>query len=210
MQIEETIASVDKLRELYKAPRGVVAEKVIDHLDPHSIRFISLSPFCCIGTADAAGNHDVSPRGDLPGFVRVLDESRLLIPDRPGNNRVDSMRNLLEHPRIGMLFMIPGIWDTLRVNGRAKIFQDADALAESIVEGGKQPKSGLVVHVEEVFLHCGRALKRSRIWELETHRQKSDIPPLAEMIRGQIAGEDKTLHDELDVLGEETWMNKLY
>jgi uncharacterized protein len=204
-----SIASETDLRGLYREPSRVVANKVIDRIDPHSRRFIELSPFCCIGTADAEGRGDVSPRGDVPGFVRVLDERRLFVPDRPGNNRVDSMRNLLENPRLGMLFLIPGIFDVLRVNGRAEIVRDSELLEASAVDG-KVPKTGLVVHVEEVFLHCGRAVKRARLWEQDAQRDRSELPKLAEMIRGQLESCDPALDEQLDALAEERYMNELY
>ena len=161
------IVQTEELRRHYKPPGQLAENKVIDRIEAHSRRFIELSPFCCLGTADDEGRQDVSPRGDVPGFVRVLDERRLFLPDRPGNNRLDGMQNLLANPHVGLLFLVPGFFDTLRVNGTAEVTVDPELLRESAVEG-KVPVSGLIVHVEEVFFHCGRALKsiaaRCRGW----------------------------------------------
>jgi uncharacterized protein len=211
MEVEteiDRLTDVEELGELYNAPGEMVRRKVIDRLDPHARRFIELSPFCCIGTADAEGRQDVSPRGDVPGFVIVLDEHRLFLPDRPGNNRIDSMKNLLEHPRIGMLFIVPGLFDALRVNGSAEIGSPPELLEQSAVDG-KVPKSGLLVHAEEVFFHCGRAVKRGRLWEAETQLERSAIPPIAAMIRDQI-GADTELGRKIDPDAPETYMERLY
>ncbi len=145
---DHRLSSEAELRERYGPPSKVVGHKVIDRLEEHSRRFISLSPFCCLGSSDAEGRGDVSPRGDRPGFVRVLDDRRLFLPDRPGNNRIDSMRNILEQPYVGLLFLIPGVYDVLRVNGRAEVVASPELLEASAVDD-KLPKSGIVVHVEE-------------------------------------------------------------
>ena len=196
-----------ELRDLYGDPSEVVRRKVIDRIDPHARRFIELSPFCCIGTSDADGRHDVSPRGDTPGFVRVLDEKRLFLPDRPGNNRVDSMLNLLEQPQLGMLFVVPGVFDALRVNGRAEVVTDPGLLAGAAV-GEKTPKTGLVVHVEEVFFHCGRAVKRADLWNPEAQVPPGTLPKLADMVRDQLAAPE--LDESLARLREERYMKQLY
>jgi PPOX class probable FMN-dependent enzyme len=173
------VGSEPELRELYEEPHDLAVRKELQELDVHCRRFIAASPFLCIASADADGRVDVSPRGDPPGFVRVLDERTLLVPDRPGNNRLDTMRNLLTRPRVGLIFFVPGRDDTLRVNGKAKIVADVELLAPSEVNG-KVPRSGLVVEVEEVFLHCARALKRARLWTAEP--PPSDLPSFAEML----------------------------
>jgi uncharacterized protein len=205
----DAVSSPDGLREVYRAPGGVVARKVIDRIDPHARRFIELSPLCCLGTADADGRCDVSPRGDHPGFVRVLDERRLLVPDRPGNNRVDSMENMLDNPRCGLLFLIPGITDLLRVNGTASIVTSPDLLADSAVDD-RVPPAGLLVGVEEVFFHCGRALKRARLWEPASRVERTALPKLADMIRDQLAPTDDASRAELDELARESYLDRLY
>jgi uncharacterized protein len=197
-----------ELRERYKQPSESVKRKVIDLIDEHAASFIALSPFCCIATANAEGDMDVSPRGDVPGFVRVLDEHRLFLPDRPGNNRLDTFQNLLENPHIGMVFLVPGFFDVLRVNGTAFVAAPQDLLEASAVEG-KVPKAGLVIHAEEVFLHCGRAIKRGRLWDPEVQVDRSALPRIGEMIRDQI-GADTELGKKIDVNAEDVYMKQLY
>jgi PPOX class probable FMN-dependent enzyme len=157
------ITNETELRSVYAPPVEVSARKVIDVLDEHCRAFIGASPFLCLATTDGEGRVDVSPRGDPAGFVQVLDEKRLAIPDRIGNNRIDSLRNLLENPRVGLVFFVPGRDDTLRVSGRARIVVDEDLRASAAVKG-KAPQSLIVVEVEEVFVHCGRALRRAGLW----------------------------------------------
>jgi uncharacterized protein len=176
-------AAVD-LSTLYPAPSALAKAKQIDHLDKHCRRFIELSPFLCLGSTNAEGKTDVSPRGDPPGFVKVLDSKTLAIPDRPGNNRIDSIKNLVDQPSVGMIFFIPGIEETLRVNGRAELSTDPRLLATMTVEG-KTPKLAIVVHVEETFLHCAKALKRSKLWDANRHQPRNVLPSLAQMIVDQ-------------------------
>ena len=197
-----------ELRECYPMPGETVVRKVIDHIDAHARNFIGLSPFCCIGTADAEGRLDVSPRGDVPGFVQVLDEHRLFLPDRRGNNRLDSMQNILENPHIGMLFFIPGFLDVLRVNGRASVAAPQELLEATAVEG-KVPKAGLLVAAEEVFMHCGRAVKRGRLWDPEAQLPRSALPRIGEVIRDQIGAETE-LGRKMNVNAEDVYLNQLY
>ncbi|MDI4666657.1 pyridoxamine 5'-phosphate oxidase family protein [Xanthobacter autotrophicus] len=174
------------LRTLYGMPAGRSVDKVIDRLDPHCRRFIALSPFVLIATADAQGAADVSPRGDAPGFVAAT-ERELLIPDRPGNNRLDSLCNILATGRVGLLFLIPGVDETLRVNGRAAIHDDA-GLTTRFAVGGKAPRTVLKVAVEEAYLHCAKAFMRSRLWAAEAQVERAALPTMGEMLRDQIAG----------------------
>jgi hypothetical protein len=197
-----------ELRECYAPPGESVKRKVIDRIDAHARSFIAVSPFCCIGTSDAEGRQDVSPRGDVPGFVQVLDEHRLFVPDRRGNNRLDSMQNLLENPHIGMVFFIPGFLDVLRVNGTAEVARPQELLEATAVDG-KVPKAGLLVHAEEVFMHCGRAIKRARLWEPGAQVDRSALPRIGEMIRDQI-GTDTELGRKIDVNAEDVYLNQLY
>ena len=170
-----------ELREIYGEPSGLAVVKQIDHIDPHCRQFIALSPFLCLGTSDQEGRQDVSPRGDLPGFVKVLDERTLAIPDRPGNNRLDSLGNLQANPNVGMIFLVPGVDETLRVNGIASLSTDPALLAAMAVNG-KPPKAAIKVAVREVFFHCGKALKRSKLWEPASQVPRSTLPSLARMI----------------------------
>ena len=175
---------MDALRDLYPAPSVLAVAKQLDRLDPHAIAFIRRSPFLVMATADAAGNCDASPRGDAPGFVEVLDAQHLLIPDRPGNNRVDSLTNLAGNPRCGLLFFVPGVLETLRVNGAAELVTSSERLAAHAV-GGRLPKTGLLLHVEEVFFHCGKSLKRSALWDPSGHAAPGEIPSLGRILADQ-------------------------
>ncbi|MGE3232061.1 MAG: pyridoxamine 5'-phosphate oxidase family protein [Hyphomicrobium sp.] len=182
-------------------PDPIAIRKQIARIDRHARDFIALSPFLCIGTASADGAADVSPRGDPPGFVQVLDDRTLLIPDRPGNNRTDSMRNILENPNVGLLFFIPGFEDTLRVNGKATIVSDRDLLSASVVNG-KAPKVAIRIAVEEVFLHCAKALKRSKLWDPAAQVERKALPSLVRMIMEQVAEAEKPPADA-EVAGAE-------
>ena len=156
-----SITNESELRTVYGAPNKRSQQKVLGHLDQHCRRFIALSPFCVLSTAGAGGRVDVSPRGDVPGFVAVPDDRTLLIPDRPGNNQIDSLRNVVEQPHVGLLFLVPGMNETLRVKGTAEIVTDEDLLATLSVKG-RSPVSILRVTVAEAFLHCAKALIRAR------------------------------------------------
>ena len=162
----------------------LAAKKTLARLDKYARTYIEHSPFLCIGTADENGRADVSPRGDPAGFVRIVDDQTLIIPDRPGNNRVDTMQNIVANPQVGILFLIPGIDDTLRVNGKAEIIDDQAELAVCAVNG-RPPKLGIRVKVEEVFLHCAKAFRRSKLWDPGAHQDRSFLPSLAHMVMEQ-------------------------
>lgn len=181
----DALASQAAVREAYGAVRTLAAAKTRDRLDPWSRKFVSLSPFCVAASADAAGWCDATPRGDAPGFVRVLDDTTLAMPDRRGNNRVDMLLNIASNPRVGLLFMIPGVRETLRVNGRAAISTDM-GLRESMAERGAVPTSVLVITIEELFFHCGKALIRSDLWNPEKHLAPGIIPPIGRMVADQL------------------------
>ena len=153
------ITEVETLRQTYPEPKGSSLDKVLYELDHHCINFVSRSPFLVLGTVG-----DVSPKGDNPGFVRVLDSKKLLIPDRSGNNRLDSYQNILSQPTIAIIFFIPGINETLRIRGKGEITMDSKLLAPSALKK-KVPESGLIVHVREAYLHCGKAIIRSKLWQ---------------------------------------------
>jgi len=170
------------LREVIGAPTELVLTKIADRLNALTRQFVERSPFVCVATACPDGGLDVSPRGDPPGFVRILDERTLLLPDRPGNRIADTLTNLLEDPRIALLFLIPGIGDTFRVNGRARIVDDAELLAPSAVDG-KVPRLGLLVSIEEAYTQCSKALIRSDLWNPEHHVDRSELPSSGEILR---------------------------
>ena len=201
-----TITNTSELRTAYREPNERAGLKVLDHLDEHCRNFITLYPLCVIGSSAADGRADVSPRGDPPGFVAVLDSQTLLIPDRPGNNQVDSLQNVIEHPRVGLLFLVPGMNETLRVSGTAEIVTDPKLLAPLSV-GDESPLSGLRVTVEEAFLHCGRALIRSRLWDPAVQIERSGFPAYGQVLADQIKGADA---QEIDASEDEANRNRLY
>ena len=163
-KFENTITTESELREILGTPTQRAAEKVIDCIDEHCAALIAHSPFLVISSADADGNMDVSPKGDPAGFVRVLDEKTLIIPDRKGNRRGDTFTNILQNPKVGLIFLTPGYQETLRVSGTAKIVRDP-ALLESMAHEGKLPTFATVVHVEKALFHCAKCIIRSGLWE---------------------------------------------
>jgi uncharacterized protein len=167
MDFEQTITNLEQLLALHGEVSLVARNKQRSSLDAHCREFMAASPMLLLSTSSATGLCDVTPRGDAPGFVRVLSDSILAIPERNGNNRLDSARNILENPQVGLLFLIPGVLETLRVNGRARLVQDK-SLLESFEVNGKLPKFAVVVDTEEVYLQCGKAFKRSALWQPES------------------------------------------
>ena len=182
-----TPLTLEDLDRIYKPASQLVRDKVLDHVEAHGRAFIGLSPFCVVSSAGPNGAIDVSPRGGEPGFVQVSEDGRtLFLPDRPGNNRLDTIRNLLGGTgRIGLMFMIPGFDDVYRVNGRAAATDD-QALLDRFVEFGKRPRLLLTVTVEEAFLHCPKAIMRARLWEAEAQVPRERLPSGAQMIFDQL------------------------
>jgi PPOX class probable FMN-dependent enzyme len=176
------ITDESELRSILGAPSAVVASKISDRLNDLTRQFIERSPFVCVATKPPGGGIDVSPRGDAPSFVRILDERTLLIPDRPGNRLADTLTNLLGDPAIGLLFLIPGVGDSFRVNGRAYITDDPELLAPSAVDGSA-PKLGIVASIEEAYTQCSKALIRSDLWNPEHHVDRSELPSSGEILR---------------------------
>ena len=184
--LREPVTSAEALRTLLGAPGEAALRKQIATLDAHCCDFIARSPLLMLSTASRAGQCDVSPKGDAPGFVRALSETLLAIPDRPGNRRADSMRNIVENPQVGLLFVIPGLRETLRVNGAATLYTDA-ALLDSLSAHGKRPQVAIVVEAHEVYLHCGRALQRAQLWDTATWPQPETLPSAAQIFADHIA-----------------------
>lgn len=175
------------LRALYPPTHTLAAIKSLPMLDTHACAFIRRSPFLTIGTQNREGRADVSPRGDPAGFVQVLDDKTLAIPDRPGNNRLDTLSNILANPNVGILFLVPGFDDTLRVNGTARLSTDPDLLRAMAVND-RTPTLAIVVTVSEVFLHCAKAFRRSRLWDPEARQDRTEMPSLLKMILDQTTG----------------------
>jgi PPOX class probable FMN-dependent enzyme len=199
------IESEDELRALHAPPSDLVKQKCVDRLDKHCRDFIALSPFLVLGTADGQGHADVSPRGDPPGFVKVLDDKTLLIPDRPGNNLLDSLSNIVANPEVALLFLIPGFDETLRVNGAAALVRDPALLAPFTVEG-KPVKVAIRVAVREVYLHCARSFRRARLWDPAARVPRDRLPTLAKMAMDMAAMKYDTAIDNR----VEEAMKKLY
>jgi hypothetical protein len=179
-----TIRDPASLRAVLGEPTATVRNKEMPLLDAHCRRFIELSPMVFIGSAGADGKGDVTPRGDPPGFVTILDDRTLLIPERVGNRRGDTLNNVLAHPNVGMIFMIPGVDETLRVNGRASIVDDPALLAPMALNG-KTPKLALRIDITDAFIHCGRALKRARLWDPKSAIDRTSFASMAQMAHDQ-------------------------
>ncbi|HWK22493.1 MAG TPA: pyridoxamine 5'-phosphate oxidase family protein [Ureibacillus sp.] len=191
---ENTIKSEEELRSIIGDPSELVKNKVINHLDHHCIDFISKSPFLVLSTSDKYGYCDASPRGDKPGFVLVLNEKQLVIPERPGNKRIDSLRNILSNPQIGLLFFIPGLGETLRINGHATIVNDEE-LRNKMAVGDKVPLLGIGVEVEECFIHCAKAFKRSGLWDVNTWAEEDELPSAAKMLQEHAKLDNSSVED---------------
>ncbi|MEM9625514.1 MAG: pyridoxamine 5'-phosphate oxidase family protein [Pseudomonadota bacterium] len=177
----DIISEEAALRALYGKPNPLSLKKELNHLDRNCQRFIELSPFLCLATSGPDGRADNSPRGDAPGFVQIADDKTLLMPDRPGNNRIDSLSNIVHRPEVGLLFFIPGFTETLRLNGRAQLSKSPDLLARFAVDG-RLPRLVVVITVDEVFLQCSKALIRSKLWSEEAKVDRKALPSLGRMI----------------------------
>jgi PPOX class probable FMN-dependent enzyme len=201
-----TIGTPDDLRGSYPQPSERALRKSLTTLDGHMRRFIGLSPFLCLGTS-GDGGADVTPRGDGPGFVHVLDDQTLLIPDWPGNNRLDSLTNVVANSNVGLLFFIPGVNETLRVNGVAEVIMEP-ALLERWTVSGKHPRSAMRVTVREAYLHCAKALMRSKLWGDDYRVERTELPSYAQMLKDQ--GVTTQSVEELQASIDESYRTRLY
>jgi hypothetical protein len=207
-RFRDVIGSEAELRALIGTPSELALKKELPALDAHCRNFIARSPFLLLATSDADGRCDVSPKGDPAGFVHVLDDRHLAIPDRPGNKRLDGLRNILRNPHVGLIFLLPGKEETLRINGRAWITRDDDLLARMDV-AGKRPLVAIGVEVEEVFFHCAKAFRRSQLWKHEAWSDISDMPGPARVFFDQAKPTDVTL-EQLQERLEDGYRNRLY
>jgi len=205
---EDVIGTPEALRAHMGYASQRALDKEIDSIDPHSATFIAHSPFVLIATSDASGRVDVSPKGDPAGFVKVLDEKTLVIPDRPGNRRLDGFENILSNPHIGLIFLVPGRDETLRINGRAKLIKDR-ALLETMTWREKVPTIAIAVDVEELFFHCGKAFIRSKLWQPEEWADPSGIASFARILIDQTKSTD-TNETQMNCLLEEAYEKALY
>ena len=201
------VEDIREIREIYGEPQERAVKKQLPKLEKHSRAFIALSPFLVMATTDPTGRCDASPKGDAPGFVHVVDDRTLLIPDRLGNNRVDTITNLLESPGVGLIFFVPGLRETLRVNGRARITTDP-VLLSTLVAQGKAPRSAFLIEVEEVYFHCGKAIIRSDLWNPAKQVAQKDFPSLGIIIAEQIG--QTVVAEEAERMTEESYRARLY
>ena len=176
------IGAEDALRSVLGEPTDLVRSKIADRLNDLTRQFVERSPFVCLATSAADGSCDVSPKGDPAGFVRILDEKTLLLPDRPGNRLADSLRNVIQNPHVALLFMIPGVSDTFRVNGRAEIVTEAELLEVCAIEG-KVPKLALRIEIDEAYTHCPKAFLRSNFWDPEHYVDRGELPSPGSLMR---------------------------
>jgi PPOX class probable FMN-dependent enzyme len=202
----DIIEDSQRLRDIYGAPSERALKKQLSRFDDHCRAFIARSPFLVIASSDPSGRCDASPKGDMPGFVEVVDDATLMIPDRLGNNRIDTIGNLLERPGVGLIFFVPGLNETLRVNGRARITTDP-ALLESLAVNGKVPRSGILVSAEEIYFHCGKALIRADLWNPDKRLRRSEFPSLGHILADQIGG---ITVEESERLTAESYKTRLY
>jgi PPOX class probable FMN-dependent enzyme len=207
-RFQRLVTSVAELATWIGAPSELVIRKQLPELDGAMRSFIEQSAFLLLATVDRAGRCDVSPRGDMPSAAKVLDARTLVIAERPGNRRADSLRNIIETGRAGLLFMIPGVGETLRANGRACVIRDDEVLASMTVRG-KQPVLGIGVEVEECYLQCAKALLRSKLWESPAERRQPILPCFAEILMDQTKIEGETV-ESLRQKIEESYANRLY
>ena len=196
------------LRGLYEPPRELAVLKQLDRLDTHCRNFLAHSPFAVIGSTRPGRGTDVSPRGDAPGFARVLDDHTIAIPDRPGNNRLDTMSNIVTDAEVGLLFFIPGIDETLRINGTARLSREPELLTAAAVNGC-EPRLIILVTVQEAFLHCGKALKRSKLWQDDYRIDKRSFPSLGRMIVEQTKPAQVTI-EQAEASVADGYANNLY
>jgi len=212
-EVDPGLAITDEqsLRRLFPAQTALAVHKVQSLLDTHAQAFIRRSPFLCIGTQNADERADVSPRGDPPGFVKILDQHTLAIPDRPGNNRLDSLVNILANPSVGLLFVIPGFDDTLRVNGRASLVTDPGIL-DGMAVNDRTPTLAIVVKVSEAFMHCAKAFRRSHLWDPAHFQDRREMPSLSKIILDQTTGapSDVDAMRKIDADLEDEYRRTLY
>ncbi|MBW8640309.1 pyridoxamine 5'-phosphate oxidase family protein [Hoeflea sp. WL0058] len=180
------IETREELRTVYREAKGGAVLKELKKLEQHAKGFLSRCPFVVIGSQDAVGNADATPKGDKPGFVKVLDDTTIAIPDRPGNNRLDTWENIIQNPAVGLLFLIPGMNETLRINGIARLTTDDDLRQEFAVDG-RPALAVMVVEIKAVYMHCAKAFMRSQLWQPETWPNRTELPTLGQIMRDQLA-----------------------
>jgi hypothetical protein len=206
--IKNQINSIEQLRAILGFPKELVKNKSINFIDAHCKDFIAKSPMLFLSTSNKEGSCDVSPRGDPAGFIDVLDEKYLIIPERPGNKRCDSLINILSNPHVGIIFIIPGLKETLRINGKAKLTQDRDLLVKYQIKG-KSPELGIIVEVEEAFIHCAKAFLRAELWDSETWPKKENLPVIAKVLADHVNSSDYS-SEQIEAVLKESYKKRMY
>lgn len=207
LKFTSIISTEEELREIMGYPNEIVINKTIDHIDENCEIFIKKSPFITIATSDANGNFDISPKGDPAGFVKILNDKTLAIPDRPGNRKADTLTNIIQNPNVGLIFLIPGVRETLRVNGAAKIVTDSNVL-ELLSCKGKVPSLAIIVDVKEAFMHCAKCIVRSQLWQHTDANMKLNMPSLGKVLIDHSKIDMNS--DELDELIKDDEKTNLY
>lgn len=199
------------LRALFPPTHEVAINKVLTSLDQHARDFIMRSPFLCIGSQHSEGKADVSPRGDPAGFVTILNDRTLAIPDRPGNNRLDTLSNIVANPNVGLIFMVPGFDETMRVNGTAQLTKDPTILDQMAVNG-RAPRLAIIVTIQEVYIHCAKAYRRAALWDPANHQDRSTYPSLLAVVNDQIGNPaaDPATQAEQDAALEVEYRETMY
>lgn len=204
---DHRVTTEASLREIIPAS-GISSHKVLDHIDEHCRRFLRHATFALVATWDAAGRVDVSPKGDPPGFIRIIDDRTLAIPDRPGNGRIDTFLNLVQRQSVGLIVLVPGILETCRISGRGSVVSDPDLL-DTMAVSGRRPKLALVVEVEEALVHCGKAVRRGGLWTGEYRVGRSSFPTMGEMLHDH-AKPDGLSREALSAIAERDLQHNMY
>ena len=204
----DPVQSLEDLRNIIGFPSELVTNKVIQRLDKHCNDFINQSPLLFVATSDSNGRCDVSPCGDTAGFIHILDTQKLIIPERPGNRRLDTLINILSNPNIGLIFIIPGLEEALRVNGQASVINDQDLL-EHMAVNGRVPQLGIGVVVEEVYLHCAKAFKRAQLWDCNNWTPKESLPSIPRILADHVQMKN-IQEEEIREMLQESYKNRLY
>ena len=191
------LTSTGELEQLYRQPSAAVLAKVTDHLDEGCRDFLSVATFALVGTSDRDGRHDVSPRGGAPGFVRILDDNHLALPDLNGNNRLDTLRNIIGNPGVGLLFLVPGMGEMLRINGRAWITTDPELL-DRFTDQVRRPTTAIAVAVDEAYLHCAKSIRRGGLWEPTTWPGAAERPSAARIFIGHLGAGDSLSPEQVE------------
>ncbi|KAA0549952.1 pyridoxamine 5'-phosphate oxidase family protein [Bacillus sp. BGMRC 2118] len=205
--LNDIVSTQDELRAILGEPSKRAEAKVIHKLDDHCRIILSHSPFLVLSTSNEDGTCDASPRGDAPGFVYVIDDQHIVIPERPGNKRIDSLQNIVSNPHVGLLFMIPGMEETLRLNGKAYITRNVELL-KKMEANQKVPQLGIIVEIEEIYIHCAKALLRSKLWNSETWPNRLDLPTMATIVKAH--AELKETTNEIEESLQESYTTRLY